>query len=63
MFFGKLRRSVGDSDNPTVSEAISHRILALLVTGSKTVNPSNMNCELEYVHGTEGFQLKRFKRN
>ena len=62
LLFAKLRRSVGDGDNPSVEE-VGHRFLSLLITGSKTITPRNANCEIDYVHGTEGFRLKRHRRN
>lgn len=64
MFFGKLRRAVGDSDNPSVHE-VGHRILTLLITGTQTIAPRNGNCTLfENVPAGEasGYQLKRQKR-
>ena len=59
LFFGKLRRSMGDSDNPTVSEA-SHRFTALLLAGSTTAMPKNTNCA--NFDGGPGFQLQRSKK-
>ena len=42
VFFAKLRRTFGDSDNPTVEEA-RHRILALLVAGRSILAPRRAN--------------------
>ena len=42
VFFAKLRRTCGDSDNPTVEEA-RHRILALLVAGRSILAPRRAN--------------------
>ena len=56
LMFGKLRRSLGNSDNPTVQEA-SYRMLHLFLAGSVTAMPSNTNCT-NFDTG-EGFQLKR----
>ena len=60
MFFAKLRRSVGDSDNPSVSE-VGQRFLALLIAGSQTVNPRNANCQIDY-NEPQTWQLRRQKR-
>ena len=62
MLFGKLRRSVGDSDNPSVHEA-GHRFLSLLISGTHTVSPRGGNCTaFVYEPGHEhGYQLKRRK--
>lgn len=45
VFFGRLRRSVGDSDNPSVEE-VRHRIIALLVAGRHSVAPKSTNSVL-----------------
>ena len=42
VFFSKLRRGCGDSDNPSVEEA-RHRILALIVAGRSVLAPRNAN--------------------
>ena len=42
VLFSKLRRSLGDSDNPTVEE-VRHRIIALLVSGRHIMAPQNAN--------------------
>ena len=50
VFFGKLRRSLGDSDNPTVEQA-RHRILGLLVAGRQVLAPRNTNSVVELDEG------------
>ena len=42
VFFAKLRRTCGDSDNPTIEEAW-HRIIALLVAGRHIMPPQKAN--------------------
>ena len=46
VFFAKLRRGCGDSDNPTIEEA-RHRIVSLLVAGRHVMAPRNANCVIE----------------
>ena len=56
LLFGKLRRSLGDLDNPTVYEAM-YRLLTLLLAGSVTATPRNANA-IDFDAG-HGFQLNR----
>lgn len=42
VLFSKLRRSVGDSDNPTIDD-VRYRIIGLLVAGRHAVTPKNSN--------------------
>jgi hypothetical protein len=46
VFFAKLRRGCGDSDNPTIEEA-RHRIVSLLVAGRQVMAPRNANSVID----------------
>ena len=59
VFFGKLRRSCGDNENPTVQEA-RHRIIALLVAGRHILAPKSTNSVVE--QDAEGVCLPKKKR-
>ena len=54
VYFGKLRRSVGDSDNPSVEE-VQHRIIALMVAGRHSFAPRNSNSILAHDDDNVGF--------
>lgn len=59
VFFGKLRRSCGDNDNPTVHEA-QNRIMALLVAGRHILAPRNTNSVAQ--EDAENVSLKKQKQ-
>ena len=61
-FFGKIRRSVGDSDNPTVYE-VGSRFLALLVSNTICLKPANANVQVLEEDQNYGFQLKKRRLN
>ena len=58
VFFAKLRRGCGDSDNPTVEEA-RHRIVSLIVAGRQVMAPRNANCVVDEEGEREVFMPKR----
>jgi hypothetical protein len=56
LLFGKLRRSLGDSDNPTVFDAM-YRLMTLLLAGDVTATPVNTNAT--DFDGGAGYHLHR----
>lgn len=62
VFFGKLRHSLGDTDNPRVDEA-RHRNTALMVAGRHGMAPKHGNSESQDEHDTDFLPIKEKKEN
>ena len=63
VFFAKLRRGCGDSDNPTVNE-VRHRIMAFIVAGRSVMAPRQANVVVDEDEevGTYMPRRKRFRK-